>query len=163
MKCETNTTDLLSFLKIIIFSLSNCHICDDQVVITAGKWSFWRTLDRKYLYLHLIPFANCICISSRQEEGLWVGRVKGAGREGGGGGYHSLNSLCNGLITYSSSGSCFCKRPSCKINMNNNNIIIIRNTIFTTTNQMKLMQVAFRMLCGIGASVGPHDMLFREG
>lgn len=47
--------------------------------------------------------------------------------------------------------------------MNNNNIIIIRNTIFTTTNQMKLMQVAFRMLRGIGASVGPHDMLFREG
>ena len=84
MKCETNTTDLLSFLKIIIFSLSNCHICDDQVVITAGKWSFWRTLDGKYLYLRLIPFANCNCISSRQEEELWVGRVKGAGREGGG-------------------------------------------------------------------------------
>ena len=137
MKCwETNTTDLLSFLKIIILSLSNCHICDDQVVITAGKWSFWRTLDGKYLYLRLIPFANCNCISSRQEEGLWVGRVKGAGRErGGGGGYHR-NSLCNGLITYSSSGSSFCKRPSYKINMNNNNIIIIIiNTIFTTTNQ----------------------------
>ena len=32
------------------------------------------------------------------------------------------------------------------------------NTIFTTTCQMKLMQVGFRMLCGIGASVGPHDM-----
>lgn len=136
MKCwETNTTDLLSFLNIIILSLSNCHICDDQVVITAGKWSFWRTLDGKYLYLRLIPFANCNCISSRQEEGLWVGRVKGAGREGGGGGYHR-NSLCNGLITYSSSGSSFCKRPSYKINMNNNNnIIIIINTIFTTTNQ----------------------------
>lgn len=108
----------------------------------------------------MIPFTNCICISSRHEEGLWVGRVKGAGR--GGWGYHR-NSLCNGLITYSSSGSCFCKRPSCKINMNNNNIIIIMNTIFTTTNQMKLMQVGFRMLCGIGASVGTHDMLFREG
>ena len=76
--------------------------------------------------------------------------------EGGGGGYHK-DSLCNGLITYSSSGSCFCKRPSCKINMNNN-IVIIMNTIFTTTNQMKLMQVGFRMLCGTGASVGPHDM-----
>lgn len=93
MKCETNTTDLLSFLKIIIFSLSNCHICDDQglVVITAGKWSLWRTLDGKYLYLHLIPFGNCICISSRQEEGLWVGRVKGAGSGGGGG---TTETLC---------------------------------------------------------------------
>ena len=183
-------TDLVSFLKIIIFSLSNCHICDNQglVVITAGKWSFWRTLDGKYLYLCLIPLTNCICISSRQEEGLWLGRVKGAGREvpldtpyklylyliqtgrgvvawegkrsregGREGGYHR-NFLCNGLITYSSSGSCFCKRPSCKINMNNNNNIIIMNTILTTTNQMKLMQVGFRMLCGIGASVGPHDM-----
>ena len=55
------------------------------MVIFAGKWSFWRTLDGKYLYLRLIPFANCICISSRQEEGLWVGRVKGARREEGGG------------------------------------------------------------------------------
>ena len=134
MKRETNTTDLLSFLKIIIFSLSNCHICDDQVVITAGKWSFCKTLDGKYLYLRLIPFAYCICVSSRQEEGLWVGRVKGVGGGGEGGGYHR-NSLCNGLITYSSSGSCFCKRPSYKINMNNNNMIIIMNTIFTTTNQ----------------------------
>jgi len=136
-------------------SQSNCHICDDQVVITDGKWSFWRTLDGKYLYLRLIPFANCICISSRQEEELWVGRVKGAGREGAG--YHR-NSLCNGLITYSSSGSSFCKRPSYKINMNHNIIIIIINTIFTTTNQIKLMQVGCRILCDIGACVGPHDM-----
>ena len=92
MKRETNTTDLLSFLKIIIFSLSNCHICDDQVVITAGKWSFCKTLDGKYLYLRLIPFANCICVSSRQEEGLWVGRVKGVG--GGGRGEVTTETLC---------------------------------------------------------------------
>ena len=127
------------------------------MVITAGKWSFCRTLDGEYLYLRLIPFA---CISSRQEEGLWVRRVKGAGREGwggGGGGYHR-NSLCNELITYSSSGSCFCKRPSYKINMNHNIIIIIINTIETTSNQIKHMQVGCRILCSIRASVGPDDM-----
>ena len=148
-----------SYKLIIILYLSNCPICDDQVVISAAKWSFWRTLrlDDKYPHLCLIPLMNCICISPRQEEGLWVETVKHWG--GGGGGGDHRNSLCNTLITYSSSGSSFCKRPNCKINMNNNDIIIIiMNTIFTTTNQMNLMQVGFRIMCGIGASVGPHDM-----
>ena len=40
----------------------------------------------------------------------------------------------------------------------NNNIIIIINTIFTTTNQIKHMQVGCIILCGIRASVGPHGM-----
>lgn len=105
-------------------------------------------------YLRLMPLTNCICIPSRLEEGLWVGRVKEAR---GGGGYYK-DFLCNELITYSSSGSCFCKRPSYKINMNHNIIIIIINTIVTTTNQIKHMQVGYRILCGIRASVGPHDM-----
>ena len=157
MKCwETNMTDLLPFLQIIIFSLSNCHICDDQVVIFAAKWSFWRTLrlDEKYLYLHLIPFTNCICISSRQEEGLWDGRVKGARGEGGRGGYHR-NSLCNGLITYSSSGSCFCKRPSYKINMKK---WYYYHNKYYIHHYKSNKACAGMCVCGIRASVGPRDM-----
>ena len=33
-------TELLPFFQIIIFSLSNCRICDDQVVIFAGNGAF---------------------------------------------------------------------------------------------------------------------------
>ena len=152
-----------SYKLIIILSVSNCPICDNQLVIFAAKWSFWRTLrlDDKYLHLCLIPLTNCICISSRQEEGLWVEMVRhwGEGGRGGGGGYHR-NSLCNRLITYSSSGSSFCKRPSCKININND-IIIIINTIFTTTNQIKHVQACVYVASEL---LRAHMIwLFREG
>ena len=82
-----------SYKLIIILSLSNCPICDDQVVISAAKWSFWRTLrlDDKYPHLCLIPLMNCICISPRQEEGWWVETVK---HWGGGGGGGTTKTLC---------------------------------------------------------------------
>ena len=75
--------------------MSNCPICDDQLVIFAAKWSFWRTLrlDDKYLHLCLIPLTNCICISSRQEEGLWVEMVRHWGG-GGGKGVGTTETLC---------------------------------------------------------------------
>ena len=98
------------------------------------------------LYLYLIQAGRGVV--------GWDGKALG-----GGGGYHR-NSLCNRLITYSSSGSSFCKRPSCKININNG-IIIIINTIFTTTNQIKHVQACVYVASEL---LQAHMIwLFREG